>query len=84
MRTTLVIDDDVLFAAKELAVKERKTAGKILSESFRRAIQAGNSRASGTKPGHPYALKNGIPVLPRRDEVITTEHIHRLMEEEGI
>jgi len=39
MRTTLDIDDDVLFAAKEIAAKERKTAGKILSEYFRRGIQ---------------------------------------------
>jgi len=84
MRTTLDIDDDVLFAAKELAVKERKTAGKILSEFFRQAIQAGDSRSSGPKPGRPFALKNGIPVLPRRDEVVTTAHLQRLMEEEGI
>jgi len=34
MRTTLEIDDDVLHAAKEIAAKERKTAGKIVSEFF--------------------------------------------------
>jgi hypothetical protein len=84
MRTTLDIDDDVLFAAKELAAKERKTAGKILSEFFRRAIQSGDSGSSALKPGQPYALKNGIPILPSRGEVVTTEHIQRIMEEEGI
>lgn len=83
MRTTLDIDDDVLFAAKELAAKERKTAGKILSEFFRRAIQSGEP-GSSHKPGQPYALKNGIPILPSRGEVVTTEHIQRIMEEEGI
>ncbi len=84
MRTTLDIDDDVLFAAKELAAKERKTAGKILSEFFRRGIQAGVSSPAPVKPGQPYALKNGIPILPSRGEVVTTDHIQRIMEEEGI
>ena len=41
MRTTLEIDDDVLFAAKEIAARERKTAGKIVSEIFRRGLQMG-------------------------------------------
>jgi hypothetical protein len=83
MRTTLDIDDDVLFAAKELAAKERKTAGKVLSEIFRRGIQAGTPNSS-TKQGEAYALKNGIPVLPSRGEIVTIEHIRRIMEEEGI
>ena len=36
MRTTVDIDDDVLQAAKELARRERKTTGRILSELARR------------------------------------------------
>ncbi len=84
MRTTLDIDDDVLFAAKEIAAKERKTAGKILSEVFRRGIQAVDLGPTTVKPGQPYALKNGIPVLPSRGEVVTTDQIQRIMEEEGI
>ncbi len=84
MRTTLDIDEDVLFAAREIAAKERKTAGKILSEFFRRAIQSGDAGASITQYGQPYVMKNGIPVLPSRGEVVTTELVQRLMEEEGI
>lgn len=83
MRTTLDIDDDVLSAAKELAAKERKTAGKILSEFFRRALHAplaAASKASATK----YVIKNGIPVLPSRGEIVTVEKVRRIMEEEGI
>jgi hypothetical protein len=83
MRTTLDIDDDVLFAAKELAAKERKTAGKILSEFFRRGLQPARGSARA-KPGEPYPTKNGVPLLPSRGEVVTSEHIQRLMEEEGI
>lgn len=83
MRTTLDIDDDVLAAAKELAAKERKTAGKILSEFFRRALHAPSAATS--KPGaKKYLLKNGIPVLPSRGEVVTVEKVRRIMEDEGI
>ncbi len=84
MRTTLDIDDDVLFAAKEIAAKERKTAGKILSEFFRRAIQTADSSPLARKEGQTYPLKNGIPILPSRGEVVTLAHIQRIMEEEGI
>jgi len=38
MRTTLDIDDDVLQAAKEMARREHKTAGRILSELARRGL----------------------------------------------
>ena len=83
MRTTLDIDDDVLSAAKELAAKESKTAGKILSEFFRRALHApaaATAKASRTK----YRLKNGIPVLPSRGEIVTVEKVRRILEAEGI
>jgi hypothetical protein len=84
MRTTLDIDDDVLFAAKEIAAKERKTTGKILSDFFRRGIQSDSADASGMEPGQPFVFKNGIPILPSRGELVTTEQIQRIMEEEGI
>jgi hypothetical protein len=84
MRTTLDIDDDVLFAAKEIAAKERKTAGKILSEFFRRGIQSLDNPSPGMKTGQPFEFKNGIPILPSRGELVTTEQIQRIMEEEGI
>lgn len=40
MRTTLDLDPDVLQAAKELAEKERSTAGKVISRVFRRGLRA--------------------------------------------
>jgi len=36
MRTTLDIDDDVLQAAKELAQRDKKTTGEMLSELARK------------------------------------------------
>ena len=79
------IDDDVLFAAKELAVAERKTAGKIMSEIFRRGLSAPGVAATSKKGGRPkLAMKNGIPVQPSRGEVVTLEKVRRIMGAEGI
>lgn len=83
MRTTLDIDDDVLIAAKELAAKERKTAGRILSEYFRRALHAGRESPAAAE-GRLYVIKNGIPLVASRGEVVTSEHVQRLMDQEGI
>ena len=77
MRTTIDIDDDVLTAAKELARQERKSAGAVISELARKGL-------SGRGPLRPSRSRNGVPVLPRRKEVITLERVRRLLDEEGI
>jgi hypothetical protein len=56
VRTTLDIDDDVLQAAKELASNRRTTAGKVLSELARRALE----------PVGRQTVRNGVRLLPRR------------------
>ena len=84
MRTTLDIDDDVLLAAKELAAREKKTAGKVLSEYFRRAFHARGRAHAGDNVSAAFPMRNGVPVLPSRGEVVTTERVERIMEEEGI
>jgi hypothetical protein len=58
VRTTLDIDDDVLNAAKELALAQRTTAGRVISELVRKAL-----RPTGTA-----RVRNGVPLLPRRPE----------------
>lgn len=78
MRTTLDIDSDVLQAAKELAEKERSTAGRVISKLVRQALQ-GSVEASDKD----FIYKNGIPVLASRGEIITMEHVQKLIEEEG-
>lgn len=79
MRTTLDIEADVLQAAKEIAQKERSTAGKVISKLVRRAL-------NGTKTSSEqlFVYKNGLPVLASRGEVITLEHVQKIMDEEGI
>jgi len=56
MRTTLDLDDDVLQTVKELAEARRSTAGKVLSELARRALER-------PRTGR---VRNGVPLLPPR------------------
>ena len=89
MRTTLDIADDILFAAKELARREKKSLGEVISELARRAFAT---------PAVPYSPQNptpapqaseklahyGIHPLPKRGGLVTNEQIDRLRDEEGI
>ncbi len=78
MRTTLDIDDDVLRAARELARRQRKTAGRVISELARQALAA--SPTGGVK--EPKAL-HGFRPFPRRGGIVTNEVIDRLREEDA-
>lgn len=79
MRTTLDIADDVLFAARELARKEKKSAGQVLSELARRGLQAA--------PQGPFEDEEeeffGFRPLPHRGVIVTNELIDRLLDEDG-
>jgi hypothetical protein len=89
MRTTLDISDDVLFAAKELARREKKTLGEVISDLARRAF------ATPT-PTHPTSSRTpaplvserlatyGIHPLPKRGGIVSNELIDRLRDAEGI
>ena len=79
MRTTLDIDDDVLQAAKELAQREKRTAGKVLSELARRGLAAPAARSGSRTP-----LRHGVPVLASRGESVTLDHVQRLRDEQGV
>jgi len=78
MRTTLDIDEDILQAAKELATHERTTAGKIISDLAKRGLKQPASRQVKEK------VRNGIRMLPNRDEIITNAHVDSIRAEEGI
>lgn len=56
MRTTLDIDPDVLQAVKELAEARGVTAGKVMSDLVRKALE----RPAQTR------VRNGVPLLSRR------------------
>jgi hypothetical protein len=79
MRTTLDIEEDVLQAAKELAQRDRRTAGQIISLLARRGLSV-----SEDIPKKSPAIRGGIPLLPSRGEVVTLDRMQKLMDQEGI
>lgn len=82
MRTTLDIADDVLFAAKELARREKKSLGEVISELARRSFsQATSGAPPDSAPSRLAAY--GIHPLPARGGVVSNELIDRLRDEEG-
>ena len=74
MRTTLAIDDDVLAAARELAARQRKSVGEVLSSLARQAL---HPRRPGSR------TRNGVPLLPVRSRAtrVTPELVNRLRDE---
>ncbi len=76
MRTTLDIEPDILQAAKEIAAKEKTTAGAVISRLARKGFT--------TSSPEKLRIRNGIRMFPRRGEIVTLEHVRRLMDEEGI
>lgn len=86
MRTTLDIADDVLFAAREIAQREKKSIGQVISELARSAFQA--PVASASKSRAPKVAESlaayGIKPLPPRGGLVTNALIDRLRKAEGI
>ena len=85
MRTTLDIADDVLFAAKEIARREKKPLGQIISTLARRAfaLQQGGSVPSEKPPASRpkdsgRLTAYGIHPLPGRGGTVTNEMIDSL------
>jgi hypothetical protein len=79
MRTTIALDDDVFSFARAHAQREHISIGQAISSLARQGIRAQNlPQATAAQPKSKYAL------LPARAEVITTEHVRTLMDQEGI
>jgi hypothetical protein len=74
MRTSLSIDDDVLSAAREMAVVQKRTVRHVISSLARRGLNRIASRCQ---------TWNGVPLLPVRSgsKRVTSELVHQLREE---
>lgn len=81
MRTTLDIDNDVLATAKQLARRERKTAGQLVSELMREALRARTPPAAAEQPRRDLY---GFKPIPAGGAVVTNELVDRLREEIGV
>ncbi len=75
MRTTLNLDDDILGAAHELAKRERKTAGQVISDLVRQALQAPLIAPGGEAP------VLGFRPFPARGSLVTNEIVEKLRED---
>lgn len=79
MRTTLDIEEDVLQAAKELALREGSTAGHMLSVLARRGLTI-----PAQKKKKLPVIRGGVPILESRGEIVTLERVNKLMDQEGV
>lgn len=75
MRTTLDLAEDVLFAAKDLARRQRKTLGEVISELARKGLAG--APATTREPKAIYGLRP----LPREGRIVSNELINKLREE---
>ena len=74
MRTTLDIDGDILEKVKKMAVVRKTTAGKVLSELARTALEG---------PGYEeITWRNGFPQLPPTGRPIRAEDVENLIDDE--
>lgn len=73
MRVTLLIDDDVLAAAKTLARTQRRSVGAVISDLARRSLGLGETGA----------LRNGVPLLAARHDgtKVTLDDVNDLRDE---
>jgi predicted transcriptional regulator len=76
VRTTLEIADNVLQAAKEIAKHKGSSAGKVLSDLARQALQARAVKKA--------TIRNGVPVFAATGEPVTLEKAQQLADEEGV
>lgn len=80
MRTTLDIDDDILAAAEELARRQQRTVGEVISELARQGLSGAGSRERVRQPRPAY----GFQPFSANGKVVTNELIDDLRDREGV
>ena len=73
VRTTLVIDDDVLLAAKAMARQQNRSSGDVISDLARTSLR---------RP-EPGSERNGIPLIGVNPDasLVTREMVNALRDE---
>ena len=74
MRTTLTVDDDVLSAARKMAVAQNKTVGEVISSLARYGLNSAASRRQ---------TRSDVPLLQVRPGTpgVTSDLVHKLREQ---
>jgi len=84
MRTTIDIDDDLLAAAKELARREGRTAGVVVSRLLRRSLTGQDAPAAGSAATTTRRVAGFVPFPARPGAVTTNAQVDALRDAEGI
>ena len=80
MRTTLDIDREVLNAVKDIAKRNRMSAGAVLSDLARQALTKDSTCAPGAEP-EPFL---GFEPFAAGGRVVSDDTVEQLRDEEGI
>ena len=88
MRTTLDLDEDILAAAKSLAKAGQTTAGRIISDTMRRAIQLGLADTSQTMSAktlamEPQAVYGFLPLTAPGQQIVTNDMVRAIRDDLG-
>ncbi len=78
MRTTLTIADDVLYAVKERARRERRSVGEVLSDLAREALTGSHRGGQTGESGDFY----GFEPFQHRGPAVSNALIDELREDE--
>lgn len=81
MRTTLDIEDDVLAAVKDLARRQQRTAGEVISSLARQALTGALAPTRGVR--EPTAFY-GFEPFPSAGKVVSNELIDDIRDREGV
>ena len=82
MRTTLDIEDDILLAAKEIARRQKRSAGQVVSQLLREALLSGSA---GDRAVSEHEKRvGGFRPFPYQGVVITDKQVNTLRDAEGI
>lgn len=81
MRTTLDIEDDVLSAVKELARRQGRTVGEVISSLARRALTGASATTQVREPRANYGFK---PFAATDKKVVSNEVIDDIRDREGV
>jgi hypothetical protein len=80
LRATLEIDKDVLFAIKDVAHRESKSAGKVISELVQQALTRAPAACEAREPQAHY----GFLPFPCRGGAVSNEVVNRMRDDEGL
>lgn len=82
MRTTLNVEDDLLIALRDIAKRESKSLGAVVSRLLRQQLTVRRASAATSRAGEPEA-EFGFRPFPKRGGIVTNAMIDHLRNEMG-